>query len=54
MPDEGVDEAFHSLIDIFAYNTERLQLMPPRQLIARRTPGRIAGSSTRPQLQIEE
>jgi len=54
MPDEGVEEAFHSLIDIFAYNTERLQLIPPREVIAHRTPGRIAGSSTRPELQIEE
>ena len=52
MPEGGVDEAFRALVDILAYNTERLQLMAAPDMISQRTRGKVVRSSTRPELEI--
>lgn len=53
MPEDGVNEALQSLLDIFAFNTQRLQLPPSQEIVEYRAQGKVVGKSARPDLQIE-
>jgi len=54
VPEEAVDEAVHSLADIFLYHDEQSHLLPPAKAVIRRTQGRVTGISVRPPVDIEE